>query len=257
MNYKDRQTFRLKSIRTKLKNNKLTVGTFMQLNSPEIAEIFSNSKFEWIALDMEHGNIDINDITNLFRAIELHNKLPIVRLPTGGMIECRKVLDYGAGGIIIPMIESAEQLNKIISFCKFPPIGVRGVSFCRSNLFGKNFDIYYKKISKLKLIIAMIENSKALDNLDEILKTKYLDGIFIGPYDLSASLGIPGDFKNKIFLDAIKYIKQKCKKNKVPFGIHVVEPDIKIYKQVLKEGYSFVAFSMDTRILLRGISKFF
>ena len=102
----------------------------------------------------------------------------------------------------------------------------------------------------------MIENSKALDNLDEILKTKYLDGIFIGPYDLSASLGIPGDFENKIFLDAIKYIKQKCKKYKVPYGIHVVEPDIKKYKQILKEGYSFVAFSMDTRILLSGISKF-
>ena len=138
MEYSNNQILRLKSIRSKLKNNKSTVGIFMQLNCPEIAEIFSNSKFEWIALDMEHGNIDINDITNLFRAIELHNKTPIVRLSTGSMIECRKILDYGAAGIIIPMIESAEQLNKIISYCKFPPIGIRGVSFCRSNLFGKN-----------------------------------------------------------------------------------------------------------------------
>ena len=192
------QILRLKSIRKKLNKNKCSLGTFMQFNSPEIAEIFASSKFDWIALDMEHGNIQINNVTDLFRSIELYNKVPIVRLSTGSMIECRKVLDYGAGGIIIPMIESSEQLDKIISYCKFPPFGIRGVSFCRSNLYGKNFDFYYKKISKLKLIIAMIENVKALENLDNILKTKYLDAIFIGPYDLSASLGIPGDFNNKI-----------------------------------------------------------
>ena len=214
----------------------------MQINSPEIAEIFANSNLDWVALDIEHGNIELNNVSNLFRAIELYNKVPIVRLSSGNIFECRKLLDYGAGGIIIPMIETADQLNNIISHCKFPPKGFRGVSFSRSNFFGKNFDIYYNKISKLKLIIAMIENVKAIKNLDDILKTKYLDAIFIGPYDLSASLGIPGQFKNKKFIDAIKVIKEKSLKYGVPYGIHVVEPDEKQLKKILSEGYTFVAF---------------
>ena len=148
------------------------------------------------------------------------------------------------------------DIKKTIEFSSWPPAGKRGVGFSVANSFGKYFD-QYKKFSQNPFIIAMIENSIALDNLDAILQTKYLDGIFIGPYDLSASLGVPGNFENKLFVDAIKYIKQKCKKYNVPYGIHVVEPDIKKYKKILKEGYSFVAFSMDTRILTAGISSFF
>ena len=103
----------------------------------------------------------------------------------------------------------------------------------------------------------MIENVKAIKNLDDILKTKYLDAIFIGPYDLSASLGIPGQFKNKKFIDAIKVIKEKSLKYGVPYGIHVVEPDEKQLKKILSEGYTFVAFSMDSRILINGMKKIF
>ncbi len=247
----------LKLIRKKLAKNKPSIGTFIQINSPEIAELIASENFEWISIDMEHGSINLNDLNNLFRSIELYNTIPIVRLSEGNMIECRKVLDYGACGVIVPMVESGDQIKKIIRYCKYPPYGVRGVAFMRSNLYGKNFELYYKELSKLKLIIAMIENTNGLNNLDSILSTKFLDAIFIGPYDLSASLGCPGDFNNKKYKDAIKNITIKCKKYKIPFGVHVIEPDKKILYKTIKDGYNFIAFSMDTRFIINSIHKNF
>ena len=257
MNNIENKISNLKLIRAKLKNNKSSIGTFMQINSPEIAEIIASENFEWIALDMEHGSINLNDLTNIFRSIDLYNKLPIVRVSSDSIIECRKVLDYGACGVIVPMVESGHQIRKIIKYCKFPPYGVRGVAFMRSNMYGKNFDLYFKKLSKLKLIIAMIENTEGLKNIDDILSTKYLDSIFIGPYDLSASLGCAGDFSNKKFTDAIKTIKFKCKEYNIPIGMHVVEPDKKNLTKTIKDGYNFIAFSMDTRFLINSINKNF
>lgn len=246
----------LKKIRIKLKNSKTTIGTFMQINSSEIAEILSNTKFEWVALDMEHGTININDLNNIFRAIEINNKLPIVRLSSKNIIDCRKVLDYGACGVIIPIVENKLELENIIRNCKFPPHGSRGVAFIRSNNYGKEFDKYYNKLSKLKLIIAMIESVKGIENLDEILQTKFLDAIFIGPYDLSASLGCPGDFKNKIFIKALKKIKTECKKYNIPLGIHVVEPNRTNLQKIIEEGYNFIAYSMDTRFIINSLDNF-
>ena len=247
----------LKKIRKKFSKNEPSIGTFMQLNSPDLAEILASEKFEWIALDMEHGSINLNNLNNIFRSIDLFNKLPIVRLANDDILECRKVLDYGACGIIVPMVESGLQIKKIIKHCKYPPHGVRGVAFTRANLYGKDFDLYYKELSKLKLIIAMIENIKGLDNLDDILSTKYLNAIFIGPYDLSASLGCPGDFNNKKFIEAIKIIKSKSKKHNIPLGIHIVEPDRKALSNTIKAGYSFIAFSMDTRFIINSINMNF
>ena len=240
---------KLKILKSKLKHNKVSIGTFMQLNSPEVAEILSSSNYEWIALDMEHGSIQFEDLNNLLRSIELYSKVALVRIANGDAVTCKKVLDSGAQGVIVPLVESSDQLKKIISYCKYPPLGIRGVAFTRSNIFGKKFNENFNVLSKLSIVFAMIESEKALNNLDDILKTKYLDGIFIGPYDLSASLGCPGQFKNKKFINSLKKIKNKSIENKIPFGIHVVENDKKDLFKKIKEGYSFIAYSMDTNIL--------
>mgnify|MGYP001422555022 CR=1 FL=1 len=255
MNHIKNKISNLKLIRAKLNKKKPSIGTFIQINSPEIAEIIASENFEWIAIDMEHGCINLNDLNNIFRSIDMYNKLPIVRLPNNDIILCRKVLDYGACGVIVPLVESGDQIKEIVKYSKYPPYGNRGVAFMRSNLYGKDFDLYYKQLSKLKLIIAMIENIKGLENLDDILSTKYLDSIFIGPYDLSASLGCPGDFNNKKFIAAINIIKSKCKKYRIPYGIHVVEPNKKTLTKTIKEGYNFIAFSMDTRFIIDSIKK--
>lgn len=241
MNYNNRNNL-IKNFRKKLKYKYVTSG-WMQICSPEIAEILSQKNYDAITLDFEHGSFDISKLNNIFRAIESEKKISLVRLPNHGTENLGQIFDSGCSGIIIPNIINEEQIKKILQFCFWPPKGKRGVGFSRANLYGKYFNNYR---SNKPLIIAMIENKEAVPNLNKILKLKDLDGILIGPYDLSASIGKPGDFKNKKFKSILKEIVLKCKKLNKPAGIHVVEPSVALLKKRINEGYKFLPFGMDT-----------
>ena len=245
----------IKKIRNNLKKKLPSIGTFAQTNSPEVLEILSSQGYEWIALDLEHGQINLNDLTNLFRAIEVNNCLPLVRLGDNSEYSCKKVMDAGAAGVIIPLTKNAKELKDIINYCIWPPKGKRGVGFSRANQYGKNFKNYSRNLSQNPLIIAMIENKEFVSNIDDIIKINTVDAFFIGPYDLSASLGRPGDFDSKIFKKTLQKILTVCKKNKKPLGIHIVNPNPKELKKKISTGYQFMAFSLDT-VFLNISSKF-
>ena len=242
----------LKKLRKKLLAGKPTVGSWMQIPSPEIAEIMGSSNFDWVAVDMEHGSIGISSLANIFRSLELGNTLPLVRLAEGNERYCARILDAGAAGVIVPMIDTAEQLKRIKSACCWPPSGRRGVGFSRTNLYGVNFDNYIQEAQN-PLLVAMIENVSALKNLEDILETDGLDAIMVGPYDLSASLGITGDFENKIFKKTLRIIKDLCEKKNVPMGVHIVKPEKKELSLKIKQGYQFIAYAIDSVFLSESI----
>jgi len=240
-------------LRTKLSKGLFSIGSWMQIPNSIIAEIMGDSEFEWIAIDMEHGHFSNQILYDLFRAFELGNTLPLVRLKDDSKTSCKEALDAGAGGVIVPMIESEQQLINVRDNCRWPPSGKRGVAFNRANMFGKYF-FEYREEAQAPLLIAMIETEKAMKNIDSIFQVEGLDAIMIGPYDLSASLGITGEFDNQLFLDSINFILDKCKIHKIPAGIHIVEPDIKKLKEHIKNKYQFIAFSIDS-VLLRNSIK--
>ena len=227
----------LKKIRKKIKKNKPIISSWSQLSDPNLLEVYAINKFDCLTLDFEHGLFDISSLPNLIRVAEKKRKIILVRLPNKNQEICRQVLDAGADGIIIPNIKNDIELKKIINLSLLPPKGKRGVGFSRINNFKKNFDKYIN--SKIQpIIIAMIEDHKALDKLDKILKLSHLDGILIGPYDLSASFNKPGNFKTLEFKNTIKKL-QKCKINNVICGIHQVESDIKSLKKLIKKVLDF------------------
>ena len=129
----------LEKIRDKLKSNKPSIGSWIQIPSSSFSEIFGDSGYDWLAVDMEHGSIDNCQLPDIFRSIELGNTLPLVRVANPNMKNIKLALDSGAGGIIAPMVESSDHLKNIISYASWPPNGIRGVGFSRSNLYGKNF----------------------------------------------------------------------------------------------------------------------
>ncbi|MDB9976182.1 aldolase/citrate lyase family protein [Candidatus Thioglobus sp.] len=235
-------------IRESLSKGSPSIGSWMQIPNGSIAEIMGNSGYDWVAVDLEHGAISVNQLPDIFRALELGNTLPLVRLPDSSEKECKQALDAGAGGVIIPMVESAQQLSLARDACRWPPSGRRGVAFSRANLFGENFNSYNEEAQK-PLLIAMIESVQAINNLNEILMVEGLDAIFIGPYDLSASMGLTGQFDNKKFQASIKDIKLKSDKANIPSGLHVVEPFRKKLDEALSDGFQFVAFSIDAVFL--------
>ena len=245
----------LKSLRKKLIKKELSIGSWIQIADASVAEIIGQMGFDWVAIDMEHGAINISQLPNIFRALELGNTLPLVRIAQMEEKDCKQALDAGAAGLIIPMVNDEESLSNIIDYCKWPPAGKRGISFSRANLFGFKFDAYEKE-AQAPLIVAMIESIEAVNNLETILTVKGLDAIFIGPYDLSASMGITGKFSDNRFKKTTNKILSLSKKYNIPAGIHVVEPEKKEVNNVIKQGYQFIACAIDS-VMIRNAAKYY
>ena len=233
------------NIREKLDNGSCSIGSWIQIPHSSIAEIMGQSNYDWVAVDMEHGTISVHQLPDLFRALELGNTLPLVRLAHGHFKDCKQALDAGAGGVIVPMVESADQLIKVRDATRWPPSGNRGVAFSRANLFGKNFNEYTKE-ARQPLLIAMIEHIDAIDNLDDILQVDGLDAILIGPYDLSASMGFTAQFDHPEFSSVIDRIKNRSEHARIACGIHVVTPSSSNLCNKISDGYRFIAYSIDS-----------
>jgi 2-dehydro-3-deoxyglucarate aldolase len=217
----------------------------MQIPHASIAEIMGQSGYEWVAVDLEHGAISVHQLPDLFRALELGDTLPLVRLAQGSPKDCKQALDAGAGGVIVPMIENARQLKLIRDACCWPPAGNRGVGFSRANLFGKYFDAYSKE-AQSPILVAMIENIEAVNDLEEILQVDGLDALLIGPYDLSASMALTAKFDHPKFIEALNKILSLSLSANIPCGIHIVNPSIDELKFRIEEGYKFIAYSIDS-----------
>jgi len=220
----------------------------MQLSDSNVAEILGKSNFDWVAIDREHGSISRENLPNLMRAIELGNSLPLVRVPELSEVEIKISLDSGAAGIIIPKVESSDDVEKINNFSKWHPSGRRGGGFSRGNLFGKEFSNYHI-LAQSPILIGMIETKSAIDNIQEILQSGVLDAILIGPYDLSASLGITGELEDELFIESINLIKDKANQYNTAVGVHIVEPNKEKLYALVSEGYQFIPYSIDTVFL--------
>jgi 2-dehydro-3-deoxyglucarate aldolase len=245
----------IKEIRKNLASGGCSIGSWMQIPNSSIAEIMGSLGYDWVAIDMEHGAISVHQLPDLFRALELGNTLPLVRLSHGKEKDCKQALDAGAGGVIVPMIESVEQLEKVRDATRWPPAGKRGVAFSRANLFGEYFDEYMRNEAQQPLLVAMIEHINAIKDLDAILQVDGLDAILIGPYDLSASMGLTAEFKSTEFADVIQIIRDKANNAHIPCGIHVVSPSEDELRQRIMNGYNFIAYSMDSVVLSKFLRR--
>ena len=231
------------------KKKNVSIGSWITLGHTSIAEIMCNAGFDWLAIDLEHSSITLSQAEEMIRVINLCNVKPFVRLTSNNPDQIKRVLDAGAEGIIVPMVNSYNDAIKAVDSSYYPPIGKRSVGLARAQKYGIGLNDYIKWKRKNFTLIVQIEHVDAIGNLEEIFSIEKIDGYLIGPYDLSASLGIPGDFKNKIFKSTVKKIVKIASKFKLKRGIHVVEPDKRIFKEKIKEGFDMIAYSLDIRML--------
>lgn len=220
----------------------------MQIGSPEIAEIFG-AHFDWVAVDLEHGVFSVHQLTNIFRAIELGNSIGFARLNGKDPTEIRRVLESGAVGLIIPNIADPMELKEVVRHAAWPPKGQRGVGFSRVNLYGRAFNDYKAGLAQDVLIVPIIESKEGVANIRDICLMPEVDAIFIGPYDLSASLGVIGRFDSAEYRAAIARVVSVCKEAGVALGIHVVEPNKQELSRVLDQHFQFIAYSLDAAML--------
>jgi 2-dehydro-3-deoxyglucarate aldolase len=228
-----------------LQNNELTIGSWITIGHPAIPEILSSARFDWLTIDIEHNSIDNSMVQNLISSVQSKDIAALVRVSKNEEVIIKHVLDAGADGIIVPMINSGEEARKAVEFIRYPPEGKRGVGLSRAQNYGIGFHEYQKWLKNNEVVIALIEHIDGFNNLKEIISTDGIDGIIIGPYDLSGSLGYPGDYNRPEVIEAIDRVKKLCISEDFPMGYHVVPPDIELLRSTIAEGYKFIAFSTD------------
>lgn len=235
----------MNNLKEKLHRQEFTSGSWITLGHPSIAEIMSQSGFDWLTVDMEHSAITIEQAQELIRVIELNGVVPLVRVGENNPTYIKRVMDAGAHGVIVPMVNSSAGAEAAVSAVKYPPTGTRGVGLARAQKYGFGFTEYKKWVEDESVVIVQIEHIKAIENLEAILSTPGVDGSIIGPYDLSGSLGCPGEFDRPEVLEALRHYEATCRKMKKPMGFHVVQPDPATAVAYRDKGYCLLAVGVD------------
>ena len=237
------------SLKEKLRRGQLTIGSWMTLAHPSIAEIMVRAGFDWLTVDLEHSAMSLSDAQQLVQVIELAGCPPLVRVGENDPNLIKRVMDTGAHGVIVPMVNSKQAAEAAVSAVKYPPVGTRGVGLARAQGYGTSFESYRKWLEKESVVIVQIEHIDAVDHLEEILSVDGIDGLLVGPYDLSGSLGMPGAFEHPEVKRALMKIQKVSRKKKITAGIHVIPPDPNLVQAQVRSGFRFIAFSLDTLFL--------
>lgn len=232
-------------LKEKLQNKELSIGSWLTIPHQAVIEIMSTAGFEWLTIDMEHSPISIETIMNLIGHIQGNGMQALVRVSKNEEVAIKRVLDAGADGVIVPMIKNKEEAIEAVSFVKYPPLGKRGVGLNRAQKYGTAFDTYQDWVKNNAVVIAQIEHIDAVNNLEEIFSVPGIDGIIVGPYDLSASMGFPGEYDREDVKAALERIDIVAKKLNKPLGFHIVDSDHSKILEKIAKGYSFLAFSLD------------
>lgn len=237
------------TLKGRLRQRLLTVGSWITLAHPAIAEIMAKAGFDWLVIDLEHSVITIREAEELIRIVQLCGVDALVRLSSNDSVQIKRVMDAGASGIVVPMVNTVEEAKAATAAASYPPKGFRGVGLARAQGYGNQFASYVDWAGSETVVIVQVEHKEAVKNLREILSVDGVDGFIVGPYDLSGSLGIPGVFDHPLMKEAMTQIHRTADSAGKAAGIHVVEPDIKEMKQRINEGYNFLAYSLDIRML--------
>lgn len=232
-------------LKDKLRNRLLTIGSWLTIGHPAVAEIMAQAGFDWLTIDMEHSAISLSQAEDLIRVVELCGLPPLVRVSENNSNIIKQVMDIGAHGIIVPLVNTKEDAQAAVAAVKYPPIGTRGVGLYRAQRYSLDFESYRKWNQENCVVIALIEHVKAVENFESIMRVDGVDAFIIGPYDLSGSLGCPGEFDNPKVKEALEEIYAKAKKHGYLMGQHVVNPDPLLVKEKIKQGFKFVGVGTD------------
>jgi 2-dehydro-3-deoxyglucarate aldolase len=238
-----------KTLKKKLASKELVLGGWIMIGHPAVAEIMARAGFDWVAIDMEHSAMTTQQAEDLIRAVETGGKPALVRLTSNDENLIKRVMDSGATGVIVPLVRTADEARRAVEALYYPPRGRRGVGLARAQKYGADFPGYRKWLDKEAVCIVQIEHIDAVENSESILSVPDVDGYILGPYDISASAGVAGQLEHPKVLEAIAAVRETGKKLGKPGGIHIVEPDEAKLEQAVDQGFTFIAYSIDTRII--------
>jgi 2-dehydro-3-deoxyglucarate aldolase len=232
-------------LRRALLECQVTLGSWIQIGHPACAEVLARAGFDWVCVDLEHGAIDLERTADIFRGLGGFDCVPVARLPLNDPIWIHRTLDAGARGLIIPMVKTAAEAEAAVREAKYPPRGARGFGYSRANSYGADFDAYIASANEETAMVMQIEHKEAIANLDAILRVEGVDGVFIGPLDLSGSMGITGQLDHPQMVAALDKYRAACRAHKKSAGLHIIRPNEANAHRALEEGYTMLALGLD------------
>jgi 2-dehydro-3-deoxyglucarate aldolase len=236
-------------LRRKLRSRKPVFAAWTSLGHPSITEIFSRSGVDFVGIDIEHSTISQEQSQRIIAASQASGSLCLPRVASHNMEMIKRLLDSGADGIIVPMVNTAQEAQKLVLWCKYPPEGRRSFGISRAQGYGFDFDGYTKSWNRSSAIIAQIESSEGVSNIDGIISLDGIDGAMVGPYDLSGSLGIPGQLDHPLVVESCKKVIAACRRHKKACGTQLISPDATGVKKALASGFTFIVLSSDVFLL--------
>lgn len=245
------------SLRQRMRAGETLVGSWMNSGSPIVAELMAACGFDFLCVDVEHSAVDLPQTQQLFQAIRSGRPdcAAVVRLHGVDYAFVKRYLDAGARGLVAPLVRTRAEAELLVQAAKYPPLGLRGVGFCRANAYGLRLADECAQANNDTFLAVQIEHIDAVRNIDEILAVPGIDAAFIGPYDLTASMGITAQFEHPDYLAARAAILAACGRHGVAPGIHVVPPAPSQVRARVVEGFRFIGYSLDITMLTTACAE--
>jgi 4-hydroxy-2-oxoheptanedioate aldolase len=239
---------RTHQIREALRDGRPTIGCFMSLGSPSAAEILGHAGFEWLVIETEHTGLDAAEIQQLVTAVDATPAVPFVRVHSIDKVAIQRALDIGAMGIVVPLVRTAEEAVAIVDATRFPPQGNRSFGPVRAARYGLDNVDYFNRANEQIVVILILETQEALNNLPAIASVEGIDALYIGPFDLSLSLGLDPMSASAPELErAIQSALETCSAHRLALGVPVRTPEE--LRRRRAEGFSFFGFGPDYLLL--------
>ncbi len=236
-------------VKAKLKAGQPSIGTWMTIGHPDVAEFLATLGFDWFVFDMEHSPLSFETVQVLMQASSFSKTVPMVRVAWNDMVLIKRALDIGAYGLVIPWVNTREDAKNAVRYSRYPPRGIRG---CGPRRAAVRDPEYFETVEDELLLVVQIETEEALKNIDDILTVEGIDACYIGPNDLSMNLGVFRQWDHPKFKNALEIVLDACKRYGVIPGMHCSPENI---NQALEMGFRFCAIGSDYRFLLRGASE--
>jgi 2-dehydro-3-deoxyglucarate aldolase len=238
---------RKNTLKKKLQAGEATVGSWLSVAHPTVAEVMGHAGYDWLIVDMEHGLVSVESVLSLVQAVDSTPATPLVRVPWNDPVIIKQVLEAGPMGLMVPQVNSAAEAESAIRSAMYPPRGIRGIGCQRAAGFGACFEDYLHHGNDELLVGVQIEHARAVENIGEIVAVEGLGLVFVGANDLSASMGLVGQPRHPRVLEAIEKVLTAARQARLPAGLMASDPDDATRR--IAEGFQLVGIGHDVGLL--------
>ena len=238
-----------KKLKTQFQNRAIIFAGWTSIGHPQVTEMLLRSSVDWLGIDLEHSTISQEQSQRIIAACHANKVSCLPRVASHNPEAIKRLLDSGADGLIVPTVETVEQVKKIIEWTKYPPLGKRGYGVARAQGYGHDFEKYTNEWNKSSILVIQIETINAVQHIEELINFGEVDGVMVGPYDLSGSLGVPGQINHELVKKAIENVIESCKKFGKSCGVHEVDPTAESVQASFNAGSTFVVLASDVFVL--------